>query len=328
MRSTRLTLALETGAVTLPADGRIVVYRPHMGDDLSDLPQARVLVVQGFRPDHDYFAARGYEVAVAASGDASAALVCLPRAKAEARALIADAARAVGVGGLIIVDGQKTDGIDAIYKEMRARQPVSEALSKAHGKIFTLPATADLAEWAVRKTEIAEGFVTLPGVFSADAPDRGSVLLAQALPPRLPSRVVDLGAGWGYLARAILARDGVKELHLVEAEAAALDCARLNIIDERVAFHWADATTWAVPHLAGAVVCNPPFHTSRDADPQIGAAFLRAAAKMLAPDGSLWLVANRHLPYDPILKTLFREVVEIGGDGVFKLTRASYPARR
>lgn len=327
MRSTRLTLALETGAVTLPADGRIVVYRPQTGDDLSDFPQDRVLIVQGFRPDHDYFAARGYRVAMTGEA-ASAALVCLPRAKAEARALIADAAAAVGLGGLIIIDGQKTDGIDAVYKELRARQPVSEALSKAHGKIFTTQATAELAEWTAKPQQIADGFVTLPGVFSADAPDRGSVLLAQALPPTLPGRVVDLGAGWGYLARAILAREGVKELHLVEAEAAALDCARRNISDPRAVFHWADATTWAVPHLAGAVVCNPPFHTSRDADPQIGAAFLRAAAKMLAPNGSLWLVANRHLPYDPILKTLFREVAEIGGDGVFKLTRASYPARR
>ena len=60
------------------------------------------------------------------------------------------------------------------------------------------------------RTQIEGGFTTVPGVFSADAPDRGSVLLAAALPAKLPARVADLGAGWGYLSRAILARDGVQ----------------------------------------------------------------------------------------------------------------------
>ena len=58
MRSARLSLALETGALTLPSDGRIAVYRPRIGDDLSDLPQDRLVVLTGFKPDHDHFALR------------------------------------------------------------------------------------------------------------------------------------------------------------------------------------------------------------------------------------------------------------------------------
>ena len=38
----------------------------------------------------DWFAARGYAVSARIDGPAAAALVCLPRAKAEARALLAD----------------------------------------------------------------------------------------------------------------------------------------------------------------------------------------------------------------------------------------------
>lgn len=328
MRSTRLDLALDTGAVTLPATGRIAVMRPRAGDDLSALPADRVTVVTGFKPDHDYFAARGHVCVATLEAGFAAALVCLPRAKAEARAMLAAACAALPEGAPVIVDGQKTDGVDAVYKELRARLPVSEALSKAHGKIFAFAAGPQLADWAAGPRQVVEGFTTAPGVFSADGPDRGSSLLAAALPTKFPARVVDLGAGWGYLSQHILQRAGVKELHLVEAEKAALDCARINITDDRAQFHWADATTWQVPHLAGAVVCNPPFHTGRDADPALGVAFIRAAAKMLAPDGTLWLVANRHLPYDPALRTLFRELEEIGGDGAFKLVRASYPSRR
>ena len=45
MRSARLALALDTGALTLPAEGMIAVYRPQMGDELSVLPPDRVTVM-------------------------------------------------------------------------------------------------------------------------------------------------------------------------------------------------------------------------------------------------------------------------------------------
>lgn len=313
--------------MSLPQTGSLVVYAPRAGDDLTALPRDRVLVVQRFRPDHDHFAARGYRVAVAGGTGHAAALVCLPRAKAEAHALLAEAAGAVVPGGPVIVDGQKTDGVDSIHRDLKARVAVSEALSKAHGKIFSFPAGPGLEDWIARPQVVEGGFQTLPGVFSADGPDRGSALLAAALPDYLPGYIVDLGAGWGFLARAILARKGVKRVDLVEADHAALDCARVNVTDPRARFFWADATTWRADGYADAVVCNPPFHTGREVDPALGLAFLRSAAAMLGPGGTLWLVANRHLPYDRTLRELFREVEEIAGDSAFRITRAAHPLR-
>ncbi|WP_431298165.1 methyltransferase [Tabrizicola sp. BL-A-41-H6] len=324
MRSARLSLALETGAFAVPDDGLIAVYRPRIGDDLSDLPQDRVVVLTGFKPDHDHFAQR---FRVEPAPPYAAAVVCLPRAKAEARALIAQAASEVRPGGLIAVDGQKTDGVDAVLKDLRGRVAVSESLSKAHGKLATFRAGPGLEEWAARPTVIEGGFQTLPGVFSADGPDRGSVLLAAALPAKLGPKVADLGAGWGFLGRAILAREGVKRLEVVEAEAAALDCARVNLPDERARFHWADATVFRPENLVETVVMNPPFHTSRTADLALGVSFIRAARRMLAPDGVLWMVANRHLPYDAVLTELFLTVEDAGGDGAFRVIRAAKPRR-
>ena len=324
MRATRLTLALTSGALSLPAEGRIAVYRPRLGDDLSDLPADRVVVLTGFKPDHDHFAQR---YAVEPGLPYAAAIVCLPRAKAEARALIAQAAAEVLPGGVVAVDGQKIDGIDAVLKDLRGRVALSDSLSKAHGKLAVFAAGPGLEDWAARPMSIEGGFQTLPGVFSADAPDRGSVLLAAALPAKLGPKVADLGAGWGYLSRAVLAREGVKRLEVVEAEAAALACARVNITDDRAHFHWADATTFRPENLLETVVCNPPFHTGRDADPGLGAAFIVAARRMLAPDGVLWLVANRHLPYDAALTALFLEVEDVGGDSAFRVIRARKPKR-
>ena len=50
---------------------------------------------------------------------------------------------------------------------------------------------------------------------------------------------------------------------------------------------------------------------------------------MLRPDGTLWLVANRHLPYEAALaERSFRDVAEIGSDPGFRLIRATQPLRR
>ena len=327
MRSARLEMALNTGAMVLPDSGTIAVIRPRIGDDLSSLPKDRLRVITGFRPDYDAFAQQGYATESVTEGCYAAAIVCLPRAKTDARAVLAEAAEAVVPGGTIVVDGQKTDGADSVYKDLRALLPVSDAIAKAHGKIFSFAAGPELKAWAAHPQTIDGGFITRPGVFSADGPDRGSALLAAILPAKLPARVVDLGAGWGYLSRAILARENVASLDLVEAEFAALDCARQNITDPRAAFHWADATNFRPSAPVGAVVCNPPFHTTRDADPALGIAFLVAAHRMLSGSGTLYLVANRHLPYDRVLASLFREIEVIGGDGAFKLTRAAFPIR-
>jgi 16S rRNA (guanine1207-N2)-methyltransferase len=318
-----LSLALETGALSLPSTGQIAVYRPRLGDDLSDLPKGQVVVLTGFKPDHDHFA-QGYSVNPVPPY--AAALVCLPRSREAARALIARAAAEVTPGGVIAVDGQKTDGIDSALKELRGRVELSDSLSKAHGKLATFRAGADLSEWLARPTMI-DGFQTLPGIFSADGPDRGSVLLAEALPQKLAGKVADLGAGWGYLSACVLQRPGVGRLDLVEAEADALDCARRNVTDPRARFFWADATTWRPDNLLDAVVMNPPFHLGRDADPGLGATFIRAARRMLAPNGSLWLVANRHLPYDAVLEECFLNHEEVAGNGSFRVIHATKPRR-
>jgi 16S rRNA (guanine1207-N2)-methyltransferase len=323
MRSARLSLALESGALTLPVSGKIAVYRPVLGDDLTMLPRDRTVVLTGFKPDHDHFAAR---FAAEPAQPYAAAIVCLPRSREAGRALIAQAAAEVAPGGWIAVDGQKTDGIDTALKDLRGRVRLSDSLSKAHGKLASFVVGPDLSDWRA-KPAVVDGFQTLPGIFSADKPDRGSVLLAGALPEKLSGKVADLGAGWGFLSAEILKRSGVKRLDLVEAEADAVACARVNIADSRAHFHWADATTWRPDTLMDAVVMNPPFHTGRAADPALGAAFIRAARRMLAMNGSLWLVANRHLPYDAVLAECFLEVKDLLSNGGFRVIHATKPRR-
>ncbi|MGY9033006.1 MAG: class I SAM-dependent methyltransferase, partial [Rhodobacterales bacterium] len=147
------------------------------------------------------------------------------------------------------------------------------------------------------------------------------------LPEKMPSKMADIGAGWGYLAAPVLARAGVASLDMIEAETLSLDCARLNVTDTRVNFHWADATSFKPLNAYDGIVMNPPFHSGRSAEPSIGRAFIAASARMLASHGKLWMVANRHLPYEQALRESFRNVDEVAGNGAFKVFHATRPLR-
>jgi 16S rRNA (guanine1207-N2)-methyltransferase len=72
---------------------------------------------------------------------------------------------------------------------------------------------------------------------------------------------------------------------------------------------------------------NPPFHTDRKADPELGRRFIASAKRNLRLSGQLFLVANRHLPYEQILTDLFAIVQEGVGTGQFKTFVASKPRR-
>lgn len=317
----RLALALDTGLVRLPDTGRIAAFGGELGETLDALPRDRTDVIQTDFPRHEALRKAGWTAMTEPQGPYALALVIVPRSKEAARARIAAAAALAE--GPVVVDGQKTDGVEPLLRAVRARAPVSDAVSKAHGKLFVIE-DGDFPDWAARPIPV-DGFVTRPGVFSAGKIDPGSARLAEALPRDLKGRVADLGAGWGYISRAILESPGVTELHLVEADATALACARENVTDPRARFHWADATTHQGDAPFDAVVTNPPFHEGRRGVPDLGRAFIRSAARLLSRQGTLWLVANRHLPYEAALAEAFSEVHEIGGDTRFKLFRAARP---
>jgi 16S rRNA (guanine1207-N2)-methyltransferase len=175
-----------------------------------------------------------------------AALVQIVKSKARTLSALAEALGAVVPGGLILIDGAKEEGIEAVLKALKPHVEIDGVFSKAHGKLiwFRRPDAFPeaVADWIALPTETEDGYVTAPGGFSADAPDRGSEILVALVPP-LKGRVADLGAGWGYLSGEILAEQAeITHLDLIEADHDMLEAARVNIDDPRAAFHWADAT--------------------------------------------------------------------------------------
>lgn len=323
MSQSRLSTALEDGLLSLP-QGDIAIMRPAATYDVSGLPRDHVRIVQGFFPDYAAWENAGYPVAQELT-KVTVAIVVVPRAKALARAMVADAC---AHADFVVVDGQKTDGVDSVFKECRKRLGAVPSITKGHGRIFWFAATDKFKDWtAPPPTKGAHGYFTAAGVFSDGAIDAGSALLAAALPAKLPARMADLGAGWGYLAAPVLECSGVQSLDLIEAEALSVACAKLNVTDPRVTFHWGDATQFQAKPAFDGIVMNPPFHAGRASDPALGRTFIQSAARLLAPHGKLWMVANRHLPYEATLSECFRNVDMIGGNGAFKVFHANRPQR-
>jgi 16S rRNA (guanine1207-N2)-methyltransferase len=73
---------------------------------------------------------------------------------------------------------------------------------------------------------------------------------------------------------------------------------------------------------------NPPFHVGRSDAPELGRAFIAAAARALRPGGRLWLVANRHLPYEAALAGAFAFVNVLADAQGFKVITARKESAR
>jgi len=325
MTRDRWTLALDTGALAL-SEGATLVMQAKGEADYGNLGTVRC--VQGFKPDADRLTARGHAVGQTVEGRFANALIHVGRSRAATLAAIAQAMSHVAPGGMVLVDGRKDEGVEAVSRQLRRVAEVDGVLAKAHGKLIWLRRPATLPEemraWGAAPAKTASGHVTAAGGFSADGPDRGSELLVALLPP-LSGRVADFGAGWGYIAAEVLAeQDGIAALDLIEAQFQVLEAAKANIDDPRAHFHWADATRFEPAAPYDAILSNPPFHSGRRADPGLGRAFIAAAARTLKPAGRFYMVANRHLPYEGTLKAAFgtgRLLGELEGYKIYEAAR-------
>ena len=288
--------------------------------------RAALHLVQGFRPDFRDLAASGPMVSPQAEGEGyDLALVLAGRHRGLNETRIAEAIERTADDGWIVVAGGKEDGIASLRKRVGEFVDIEGHLSKHHGQVFWFARQASEAASRLRAANpsllVEDRYETAPGI------DAGSRLLGGYLPADIKGHVADFCAGWGYLSVTLAERAaGLSGLDLYEADHASLQAAGrtlARLLPGLVARRfWHDLATEAVGERYDAIVMNPPFHHGRAAEPQLGAAIIRAAAKALRPGGRLFMVANRQLPYEPVLATAFANHVELGRNDAFKVLQA------
>jgi 16S rRNA (guanine1207-N2)-methyltransferase len=135
--------------------------------------------------------------------------------------------------------------------------------------------------------------------------------------PSLAGQGADLGCGNGVLSAFVLKSSHVRALIAFDIDRRAISACRRNIEDPRLTTIWTDIRAQGLGRSGlDFVVTNPPFHAAGEEDQSLGVAFIKVAADSLRIGGTLWLTANRHLPYEAILGALFQTVqVRAQGNG-------------
>ncbi|HEY6641326.1 class I SAM-dependent methyltransferase [Povalibacter sp.] len=331
-----LLLPFRQATLQWPEDGALFL-RARDGWSLRDGNFPGLVCEQSFKPDADALAAANFNIARGERSTYPLVLVLPPRQRDEARALLARAVAMTAPGGRVLTCQANSEGARSMQSDLeRIAGPVS-ALTKNHCRaVWTAPLNGPAdreiaATWLTldepRRIE-AGRFVSRPGIFAWDRIDAASALLAAHLPSNLTGDAADLGAGFGYLSVELLNRcPRIRSLDLYEAESRALDLARENLqaleTTVPIAYRWHDVTS-GLPRKYDVIVTNPPFHTSMHGDrPDIGRRFITIAAQSLNPGGRLWLVANRHLPYESVLNASFGTVRTVTQSDGFKIIEAT-----
>ncbi|WP_374652265.1 class I SAM-dependent methyltransferase [Dongia sp.] len=336
-----LFLPLATGALTWPRSGEILFLRARMGQALldRDVPRDRFLCRQSFLPFAKDLALAHFprdHGPEAPDGPFPLVLALPPRQRDEARFVLAQAVARAASGSTVVAAATNNEGARSMESDLAELAGNVASLSKHKARVFwarIYPATVNrplLQEWlalgAPRRLAEDARFLSRPGLFAWDRIDAGSALLARHLPGDLAGHGADLGCGFGYLSAEVLAHcPKVTALDLYEAERVALDLACENVTPlghgVRLDFLWHDVTT-GLRASYDFIVSNPPFHTGRADRVDLGQGFIVAGAKALKPGGRMFIVANRHLPYEATISAYVARHRVLAVEGGYKIIEA------
>jgi 16S rRNA (guanine1207-N2)-methyltransferase len=308
---------VETGELDIPT-GRALFVRAQAHAALARF--AALDYLQDFYP-----AAQGLTLSEQLTPPYDAALVLASKDKTEAQYDLARALDALTPGGWILASAANDAGgarLESWFAEM-GLTPQSYAKNKCRA-VWAVKGEEAITpfEWLMRgerqRLDLGDGtYWTQAGLFGWNKIDSGSALLADHLPAGLTGTAADFGCGYGFLSAKLLQKNPGLFLTAIDADKRAVDCTLLNCAGAHGV--WRDLTQPWDGAPFDHIVMNPPFHMGKFTDSDIGVGFIKTAAAALNKGGWLYMVANRHLPYESVLSGLFVTVKPISDKNGFKV---------
>ena len=215
-------------------------------------------------------------------------------------------------GRELFLVGEKRAGIERAAKQLAAFGQARKLDSARHCQLWQVrveqaPAAPNLHSLAQRyELQLADGplsVLSLPGVFSHGRLDVGSALLLEHLDGLPSGHILDFGCGAGVLGAALKRRYPDSQITLLDVDAFAVESSRLTLAANGLeAEVMSGDGIDAAPTGLSAILSNPPFHQGVHTHYQATEHLLRQAARHLAKQGELRLVANSFLKYPPLIE--------------------------
>lgn len=164
-----------------------------------------------------------------------------------------------------------------------------------------------------------------PGVFAQQQLDIGTRFMLEHFPKGQYEHIVDLACGSGVLGLYAAQNHPKSHLCFADESSLAMASAQANwqaLFPQREAEFFHGNGLWGWQGQADLILLNPPFHQGHTLDTGVAFMLFSHAAKKLAPQGEVWVVANQHLGYEKHLRRYFRGVALVARHPKFVLLKA------
>ena len=261
-------------------------------------------------------------------------LIFLPKAKQETQYLLANLTPHLQQGAGIILVGEKKCGIKSAGTLLKPYSPSVNAIDSArhcsilYAQLEKTVTTFKQEEWIktypinINNTELQ--ICSLPGVFSYGELDKGSELLLQNLPENISGSVLDFGCGAGVIACYIQKKYPHLEVDLIDINCYALESAKLSLLKNQLKGNVFPSNVFSDVHKKyNILLSNPPFHSGKETDYLAAETFINQSPDYLTEKGTLSLVANKFLKYEPLLQNAFQNLDRVQENNKFKILRCT-----
>lgn len=249
--------------------------------------------------------------------------------------LLREAGRLLKPDAMLYVGGPRDKGIVSVGKYME--ELFGSAGSAQYAKGCRVITAVRPAQWqsdsAASQSDLVEielrgqrlELELRDGVFARGGLDDGSIMLAEAMELANSQQILDLGCGGGLIGMLAARLAPQAQVTLVDSNLAAVELARANLARNQISNAQvlvSDVTSALSDQRFDTIVTNPPFHQGRMQTTDTAMRFFQESAQLLTPQGTLYIVCNRFLPYEQALQGIFTSVQEVQGDGRFRVLAA------
>jgi 16S rRNA (guanine1207-N2)-methyltransferase len=251
-----------------------------------------------------------------------------PKSKQEAKFQLFNLLSQLPVGIDLFVVGENRSGVRSVETVLEGLCAVSKIDSARrcglyHGRLEQQP-EFDAEEWWDTYMVEEVAIKTLPGVFSREGLDSGSLLLINSFEEPVKGKVLDIACGSGVLAAVLATYSPKMKITLSDVSAAAIEASRATLAANDLPGEVIASNVYS--DIAGRfdmIISNPPFHEGLQTSLHAAEQLIRGAAKHLNIGGHLRIVANAFLPYAALLDATFGSHEVLAQNGRFKVYQAT-----